>query len=89
MTVCPRAGCQNRLSQLRAIDVLFNRFDTTLRNVGYLPMSGQILDATLVSAPKRHNTNAEKADMRAGQIYRAGRISRQGRFTRAVMRDEQ
>jgi hypothetical protein len=32
-------------------------------------LSGQILDATLVAAPKqRRNTNAEKADLRAGHI---------------------
>ncbi|OAJ67066.1 transposase [Gluconobacter cerinus] len=31
-------------------------------------MSGQILDATLVAAPKQRNTNAEKADLREGLI---------------------
>jgi hypothetical protein len=31
-------------------------------------MSGQILDATLVAAPKQRNTNAEKADLREGRI---------------------
>lgn len=35
-----------------AIDGLFNCFDVILRSAGYLPMSGQILDATLVAAPK-------------------------------------
>jgi hypothetical protein len=54
---------QKRLTQAGAIDGLFNRFDATLRNAGYLPMSGQILDATLVAAPKQRNTNAEKADL--------------------------
>ncbi|WP_156477832.1 transposase, partial [Acetobacter malorum] len=29
---------------------------------------GQILDATLVAAPKQRNTNAEKADLREGRI---------------------
>lgn len=43
---------RERLSQLGAVDILINRFDTTLRNISYLLMSGQILDATLVSAPK-------------------------------------
>ena len=57
-----------RLTQAGAIDGLFNRFDATLRNAGYLPMSGQILDATLVAAPKQRNTNAEKADLRMGRI---------------------
>ncbi|BCI69004.1 IS5 family transposase ISMac22 (plasmid) [Acetobacter aceti] len=59
---------RERLTQAGAIEILFNRFDATLRNAGYLPMSGQILDATLVAAPKQRNTNAEKADMREGRI---------------------
>ncbi|WP_264785638.1 IS5 family transposase, partial [Gluconobacter cerinus] len=59
---------RERLTQAGAIEGLFNRFDTTLRNAGYLPMSGQILDATLVTAPKQRNTNAEKADLRAGRL---------------------
>ncbi|WP_252348450.1 transposase, partial [Gluconobacter sp. P1D12_c] len=37
---------RERLTQLGAIEGLFNRFDATLRHAGYLPMSGQILDAT-------------------------------------------
>ncbi|GBR47402.1 transposase [Acetobacter pomorum DSM 11825] len=41
-----------RLAQPGVIDILFNRFDAILRNTGYLPMSGQILDAMLVTAPK-------------------------------------
>ncbi|BAH99922.1 transposase [Acetobacter pasteurianus IFO 3283-22] len=59
---------RERLTQAGAIDVLFNHFDATLRNAGYLPMSGQILDATLVAAPKQRNTNEEKADLREGRI---------------------
>jgi len=57
-----------RLTQAGATERLFDRFDATLRNAGYLPMSGQILDATLVAAPKQRNTNTEKADLRAGRI---------------------
>jgi len=60
--------CCERLTQAGAIDVLFNRFDMILRNAGSLPMSGQILDATLIAAPKQRNTNAEKADLRASRI---------------------
>ena len=59
---------RERLTQAGVIDGLFSRFDATLRNAGYLPMSGQILDATLVAAPKQRNTNTEKADIRAGRI---------------------
>ena len=69
---------RDRLTQAGAIERLFDRFDATLRNAGYLPMSGQILDETLVAAPKQRNTNAEKADLRgpysrklAGQTRKA------------------
>jgi hypothetical protein len=54
--------------KILVIQNLFDRFDATLRNAGYLPMSGQILDATLVAAPKQRNTNGEKADLREGRI---------------------
>ncbi len=59
---------RERLTQAGAIESLFNRFDAALRNAGYLAMSGQILDATLVAAPKQRNTNAEKTDLREGRI---------------------
>ncbi len=51
---------RERLTWPGAIETLFDRFDATLRNAGYLPMSGQILDAILVTASKQPNTNAEK-----------------------------
>jgi len=64
---------RERLNQAGAIDGLFNCFDATVRDTGYLPMSGQILDATLVAAPKQRNTNAEKTDATglAGQVVKA------------------
>jgi len=59
---------RERLTQAGAIESLFNRFDATLKNAGYLPMSGQILDATLVAAPKQRNTNTGKVDLWAERI---------------------
>ena len=59
---------RERLTQAGAIERLFERFDAILRTAGYLSMSGQILDATLVAAPKQRNTNAEKEDLREGRI---------------------
>lgn len=52
---------------------LFNRFDATLKSAGCLPLSGQILDATLVAAPKQRNTNDEKTALTglAGQAVKA------------------
>ena len=51
-----------------AIEALFAHFDATLRASGYIAMSGQIVDATLVAAPRQRNTAAEKADIKAGRI---------------------
>jgi hypothetical protein len=39
-----------------------------LRAAGYLAMSGQIVDATIVAAPKQRNTEAERAAIKAGQV---------------------
>jgi transposase, IS5 family len=50
-----------------ALDGLFTRLDRAITQAGYLPMSGQIVDATLVAAPRQRNTNTEKAAIKAGR----------------------
>jgi len=42
-------------------------FDWQLHKKGYIPMSGQIVDATLVPAPKQRNTDGEKAAIKDGK----------------------
>jgi IS5 family transposase len=61
---------RERLTQAGALDLLFADFDRQLRERGYLPMGGQIVDATLVAAPKQRNTDAEKAAAKAGKTAR-------------------
>lgn len=51
-----------------AIQVLFGAYEASLRQAGYLAMGGQIVDATVVAAPKQRNTEAEKAELKAGRI---------------------
>jgi len=51
------------LKRSGAIEVLFARFDVQLKAAGYLAMSGQIVDASIVSAPKQRNPEAEKAQL--------------------------
>ena len=51
---------RERLVQAKAIDRLFARFDAALKDRGYLAMGGQIIDATVVPAPKQRNTEAER-----------------------------
>ena len=43
-----------------AVGVLFKRFDAAVKASGYLAMGGQIVDATMVAAPKQRNTQTEK-----------------------------
>ena len=52
----------------KALDRLFDRLDQAIQAAGYLPMGGQIIDATLVAAPKQRNTEAEKAAIKAGEV---------------------
>jgi transposase, IS5 family len=51
---------REKLTRAGAIEPLFTRFDAALRASGYIAMSGQIVDATLVAAPKQRNTQEEK-----------------------------
>ncbi len=50
-----------------ALEALFGRLDRAITEAGYLPMAGQIVDATLVAAPRQRNTDAEKAAIKAGR----------------------
>ena len=60
--------CREALKRTGAVDMLFAQFDAMLREAGYLAMGGQIVDASIVAAPKQRNTEAEKAAIKAGQI---------------------
>src|SRR4028119_617008 len=51
-----------------AIEVLFARFDAALRQAGFLAMSGQIIDASIVAAPKQRTTDEEKQAIKEGRI---------------------
>lgn len=62
---------RERLTKAGAITPLFERFDAMLRDAGYIAMSGQIVDSSLVAAPKQRNTKEEKADIKAGRIPKA------------------
>jgi IS5 family transposase len=59
------------IGELPAITVLFGAYEAALIKAGFLAMGGQIIDATIVSAPKQRNTDGEKADIRAGRVPEA------------------
>lgn len=56
------------LKKAEAVDALFARFDAALRESGFLAMSGQIVDATIVAAPRQRNTLEEKTAIKDGRI---------------------
>lgn len=58
---------REHLTQARALDNLFARFDKHLQKNGYLAMGGQIVDATIVAAPKQRNNDGEKAAIKDGK----------------------
>lgn len=51
-----------------AIDNLFARFDKHFSRSGYLAKGGQIVDATIIQAPRQHNSQNEKDAIKAGEI---------------------
>lgn len=59
---------RENLVRAGAIDNLFARFDKHLSRSGYLAKGGQIIDATIIQAPGQHNSQDEKAAIKAGKI---------------------
>ena len=54
------------LAKAGAVEGLFDLFDGFLKDNGYLAMGGQIIDATIVSAPKQHNSREENETIKDG-----------------------
>jgi transposase len=59
---------REKLTNAGAIGPLFERFDATLRQSGYIAMSGQIVDASLIAAPRQRNSEDEKKAIKEGRI---------------------
>jgi transposase len=59
---------REKLTRAGAIGALFERFEAMLRQSGYIAMSGQIVDASLIAAPRQHNTHEEKKAIKEGRI---------------------
>lgn len=61
---------RNKLTETGTLKRVMKAFDWQLQKKGYIPMSGQIVDASLVPAPKQRNTEDEKAAIKAGKSAR-------------------
>ena len=58
---------RNRLTETGTLKRVMKAFDWQLRKKGYIPMAGQIVDASLVPAPKQRNTEGEREAIKAGK----------------------
>ena len=54
-------GFREALIAAGALDDLFGKLDQAITAAGYLQRGGQIIDASLVAAPRQRNTDGEKA----------------------------
>ncbi len=55
------------MAKAGAVEGLFNLFDGHLKAKGYLAMGGQIIDATIVPAPRQRNSRDDNATVKAGE----------------------
>lgn len=58
---------RNRMTETGTLKRVMKAFDWQLQKKGYIPMSGQIVDASLVPAPKQRNTDREREAIKAGK----------------------
>jgi len=58
------------LIKARALDKLFTRLNEAITRAGYLPMGEQIVDASLIAAPKQCNNDDEKNAIKSGKLCR-------------------
>jgi IS5 family transposase len=58
---------RERFKKHNLMDKIFRKFDQELKDKGYLAMSGQIIDASIVPAPRQQNTRAEKDCIKEGK----------------------
>ena len=59
---------REQLTEADRIKPLFERFDGFLRESGFTARKGQIIDASIVPAPRQRNSRGENKQIREGQI---------------------
>jgi IS5 family transposase len=59
---------REQLREAELIKKLFRQFDQFLRNSGFAAKKGQIIDASIVSAPKQRNSRDENQRIKEGKI---------------------
>jgi len=59
---------REQITQARLIKKVFDRFDRFLRQQGFAAKKGQIIDASIVQAPRQRNRRDENQQIKSGQI---------------------
>lgn len=57
---------REQLTEAKLIKKLFNQFDDFLRENGFSAKKGQIVDASIIAAPRQRNTREENKDIKGG-----------------------
>ena len=59
---------REQLTEAELIKTIFDRFDRFLRDNGFTAKKGQIVDASIVAAPRQRNTRDENKQVKEGQV---------------------
>jgi IS5 family transposase len=59
---------REQLAEAHLVKKLFERFDTFLRKSGFSARKGQIVDASIVPAPRQRNSRDENRQIKEGQV---------------------
>jgi IS5 family transposase len=62
---------REQLTEAQLVETLFNRFNEYLDECGLLARKGQIIDASIVEAPRQRNTREENERIKAGETPEA------------------
>lgn len=62
---------REQLAQEQLIETLFQRFNDYLAQCGFMARQGQIIDASIIEAPRQRNTRAENEQIKQGQTPEA------------------
>lgn len=73
---------REKLTNAGAIKTLFQRFDAMLREADYIAMAGQIVDASLIAAPRQQYERREESH----KAIKEGRIPDEGKEKPAKLR---
>jgi hypothetical protein len=71
LDACTLWDFREALIKAKALERLFKRLESVITEAGCLSMSGKIVEAAMVVAPKQQNAEPGKVDIKADRIPQA------------------